>query len=84
MLVGLYALGYHPGPAWLDKYTGTLATKIHLVSPKQHTRITAVLKAFGYDGTRKGFAWVMDPVAVAAMSGWRAIDNSKDQQHEQQ
>jgi hypothetical protein len=70
VLVGLYALGYHPGAAWLDRFTGTLATKIQVVTPKQHARILSVLKAFGYSGQRKGFAWVMDPVAVAAMCDW--------------
>lgn len=67
VLVGLSALGYHPGEAWLDTYTGTLATKIHIVSPTHHQRIIAVLRAFGYDPRDKGFAWVMDPGAVAAM-----------------
>lgn len=67
VLVGLYALGYHPGPAWLDRYTGTLAAKVQLLTPKQHERITSVLRAFGYNCQDKGFAWVMDPVAVAAM-----------------
>jgi len=67
VLVGLYALGYHPGDAWLDKFTGILATKIQSVPPKHHQRIVAVLGAFGYSGQGKGFIWVLDPVAVAAM-----------------
>jgi hypothetical protein len=69
VLVGLCALGYHPGDAWLDTFTGTLATKIHLVSPTHHQRITAMLRAFGYNPLDKGFAWVMDPAAVAMMCG---------------
>jgi hypothetical protein len=69
VLVGLYALGYHPGAAWLDTFTGTLAAKVHIISPKQHERITGVLKAFGYSAQGKGFDWIMDPATVAAMCG---------------
>lgn len=74
--MGLYALGYHPREAWLDTYTATLATKIHIIAPKQHERIMSVLKGYGYSAQDKGFAWVMDPVAVAAMSG-RKLDSGR-------
>lgn len=67
MLVGLYTLGYHPGAAWLDTFTGTLAAKIHIIRPKEHERIIAVLRAFGYSAQGKSFEWVMDPTTVAAM-----------------
>lgn len=73
LLVGLYALGYHPGAAWLDTYLGVLANKVEVLTPTQHSRIMTVLKAFGYTAQDKPFAWVLDPVAVAAMSRRRAV-----------
>lgn len=72
MLVGLYALGYHPGSAWLDSYLGVLANKVQVLTPTQHGRILSVLRGLGYSAQGKPFAWVMDPVAVAAMSNRRA------------
>lgn len=77
MLVGLYAMGYHPGVTWLDRFVGAMATKITVVTPKQHERILAVLKAFGYNAELKGFVWVMDPVAVAAMCDRPAVTSGR-------
>jgi hypothetical protein len=66
-LLGLYRLQYTPSTAWLDRFTGTLASKVSLVPPETLSGLVMLLKLMQYDCSTKPFAWVMDSTAVELM-----------------
>lgn len=88
LLVGLYRLRYNPGQQWLDLYAQSLAAKVHLLPANKHALIVTVLRAMGYSGQGRPFAWIMDEAAVAAIcnrggssrTGGAASDDSGDVQ----